>query len=274
MNALSDTVKLNNGIEIPRIGLGVYQAGSGEGTQNAVQWALAAGYRHIDTAHIYRNEVDVGVGIRNSDIPREALFVTTKLWNDDHGYDRAMRAFDTSLDALGLEWVDLYLIHWPVQKKRKESWRALSTILDSGRARSIGVSNFMVSHLEELAEASDVVPAINQIELHPFLQQREVVQYCRTHGIVVEAYSPLTKGRYLDDRELVSIAGEVGCTPAQVLIAWSLQHDFVTLPKSSSKTRIEQNFVAREMTLTETQMQRLDTLDRGLRTAWDPTTVP
>ncbi|MEO1267593.1 MAG: aldo/keto reductase [Myxococcota bacterium] len=274
----TQTVALNNGIQIPQVGLGVYRAGHGGQTEAAVYRALEVGYRHVDTAHIYRNEAEVGSAIRRwcteTGEPQSSVFVTTKLWNDHHGYDATLQAFEQSLSTLGLETIDLYLIHWPVSELRVESWRAMERLLQEGRCRSIGVSNFTVRHLEELLERTGVIPAINQIEVHPFLQQRATRAFCHQQGIIIEAYSPLTKGRHLDDARLKAVAAEVERSTAQVLIRWSIQHGMITLPKSSHPGRIAENAGVFDMELNADQMARLDALDEGRRTAWDPTSVP
>ena len=266
------SVRLNSGAEIPRVGFGVYLAARGEETQRAVGDALRAGYRHIDTAQAYGNEVDVGIAIRDSAIPRSELFITTKLWNDDQGYDAALRAFDESMERLGLEYLDLYLLHWPVPGKRLDSWRALERLVDEGRVRAVGVSNFMVHHLEELLVAATLPPAVNQIEVSPFLQQREVRSYCGEHGIAVEAYSPLTKAKRLGDPTVVAVADAVGRSPAQVLLRWGLQSDMVVLPKSVRSERIAENAALFDFELTTDDMARLDALEEGLVTGWDPRT--
>jgi methylglyoxal/glyoxal reductase len=263
-------LKLNTGAEIPQIGLGVWQAPSGEVTRDAVTAALKFGYRHIDTARIYGNEADVGAAVRASGIPREQIFVTTKLWNEDQGYERALRAFDASLKRLGLEYVDLYLLHWPVAGQRLHSWRAVERVHEDGRARSIGVSNFLVPHLEELLGQAKVAPAVNQIELTPFLQRRDTCALCAEHGIVVESYSPLTHGKRLDHPVVVGVAREVGKTPAQVLLRWGIQHGYVVLPKSTQPARIAENGSVFDFSLDEAAMARLDALEEGLATGWDP----
>jgi diketogulonate reductase-like aldo/keto reductase len=270
---IGGTVRLANGVALPRIGLGVFRAAPGE-TRGAVMAALAAGYRHVDTARIYGNEADVGAAIRDSGLPRDEVFVTTKLWNQDHGYDRTLRAFDTSLATLGLDHVDLYLLHWPVQKLRLDSWRALERLHAEGRARSIGVSNFMVPHLDELAARATVMPHVNQIEVHPFLQQRDVRAWCAAHGVVVEAYSPLAKAAALSDPAVFETAREARATPAQVLLAWGLGHGMVVLPKSVRPERQIENLAAAKVTLTAEQMARLDGLERGMATGWDPRGAP
>lgn len=273
---IRSTIRLNNGVEIPRLGLGVYRAAAGAEARNAVLWALEAGYRHVDTAAFYGNEADVGRAIRESGIAREDVFVTTKLWNEDHGYDAALAAFDASLERLGFDYVDLYLIHWPVPDLRLESWRALERLYGEGRARAIGVSNYMVQHLEELLAHCTVVPAVNQIELSPWSwrSRRDVVELCRAQGIALEAYSPLTKGRRLDDPTLRSVAERVGRTPAQVLIRWALQRDLIVIPKSTNRGRIRENADVFDFELPAAEMERLEALDEGLVTGWDPTTAP
>jgi diketogulonate reductase-like aldo/keto reductase len=268
------TRKLNTGAEIPRVGLGVFQAPRGEVTRGAVRAAIELGYRHIDTARVYSNEADVGAAVREAAVRREELFVTTKLWNADQGYEAARAAFDASLMRLGLEYVDLYLVHWPVPGRRLESWRALEEIYASGRARAIGVSNFMTHHLGELLARAKVVPAVNQIEISPFLQQREVRAYCEARGIVVEAYSPLTKGLRLDDPVVRRIAGEAGRSAAQVLLRWGLQHELVVLAKSVSPARLTENLAVHDFELSAEQMAALDGLEEGLVTGWDPRDQP
>jgi diketogulonate reductase-like aldo/keto reductase len=264
---------LNTGARIPQVGLGVFQAPPGNKTHDAVLTALRAGYRHIDTARIYGNEADVGSAVRDSEIPRDQIFVTTKLWNDDQGYDSALRAFDTSLERLGFAYVDLYLIHWPLPGKRRESWTALEALFADKRARAIGVSNYLVNHLEELLATAKVVPAANQIELSPFLQRRETTALCKQHGIVVEAYSPLTRGERLDHPVVREIATETGRSSAQVLVRWGLQHGFVVLPKSVRQERIVENKSVFDFALEPGQMERLDGLEENLATGWDPAEV-
>jgi diketogulonate reductase-like aldo/keto reductase len=244
--------------------------------RDAVAWALEAGYRHVDTAAMYGNETGVGQAVRESGLARDEIFVTTKLWNRDHGYDRALRAFDASLERLDMERVDLYLVHWPVEGLRLESWRALERILEEGRARAIGVSNYMVRHLEELLAHAHVPPAVNQIELHPFnwRSRRSVLELCREQEIVVEAYSPLTKAMNLDEPVVGEVARELERTPAQVLIRYALEKGTVALPKSGDRERIRENGRVFDFGLDEGQLARLDALDRGLAVSWDPTDAP
>lgn len=271
-NASNETLALRGGGAIPVVGLGVWQAPSGAVTREAVANALRLGYRHVDTARIYGNEADVGAAVRESGVARADVFVTTKLWNADQGYDAALKAFDASLGRLGLEYVDLYLIHWPVAGKRLDSWRALERIHAEKRARAIGVSNFLVPHLEELLANANEPPSVDQIEVHPFLQHRETRAFCAEKGIVVEAYSPLARGRRIADPKITAIAARVGRTPAQVLLRWGIQHGMVVLPKSVHAHRIEENARVFDFELDATTMAELDALDEGEATGWDPRT--
>lgn len=271
---LSSKVTLAGGVEMPVFGLGVWQSAAGEETHGAVAEALRAGYRLVDTASAYRNEADVGAAVRESGLPRDDVFVTTKLWNADHGYDRTLRAIDASLARLGLERVDLYLVHWPVEGLRAESWRAMERIRADGKARAIGVSNYTIRHLDELLSRAAVPPAVNQVELSPFLQQRELRAYCARHGIQVEAYGPLVRGQRMDHPAVVGIARRHRSTPAQVLLRWGLQHGLVVIPKSVRPERIRENAGALGFALAAEEMAALDGLDEGYRTCWDPTDVP
>jgi methylglyoxal/glyoxal reductase len=271
---MTRTLELRSGGAIPVVGLGVYQTPPGEPTRRAVRAALDAGYRHIDTARIYDNEEDVGRAIAESRVPRDQLFVTTKLWNADHGHDRARRACEASLRRLGLDYVDLYLIHWPVHAPRVTTWRTFVELRDEGKCRAIGVSNYTARHLDELAGASNALPDVNQIELHPWGQQRDVARWCTARGVVVEAYSPLSRGERLSDTHLATIARAHDKTPAQILIRWGIQHGYVSLPKSVRPARIAENLDVFGFTLTDAEMTSLDTLDEGLHTCWDPTDEP
>jgi len=267
-------ITLNEGRTIPVLGLGVWQTAAGRETRQAVGYALEIGYRLIDTARMYGNEKDVGAAVRESGIPREEIFVTTKLWNDEHGYEAALRAFEKSRQALGLDYVDLYLIHWPVPRLRHESWKALLKLRDEGLARSIGVSNYTVRHLQELLSASSIPPSVNQVEFHPFLYQRELLEFCRSHGIQLEAYSPLARGRRLNDPVIREIATRYARTPAQVLIRWSLQRGLVVIPKSSRRERIRENAAVFDFELKPQDMGRLDSLDERSHVAWNPDDLP
>lgn len=271
---LGSTLPLNDGRGLPVLGLGVWQAGSGPRLVRAITSALETGYRLVDTAKLYGNEADVGEAVRRGPVPREEVFVTTKLWNDDHGREKARRAFNASLDRMGLDYVDLYLIHWPGAGQRTETWKALIEIAREGKCRSIGVSNFTVEHLEELAQASDVVPAVNQVELHPFLYQRALIDYCHRHGIQVQAYSPLARAKYLEDPTVMAVARAHRRTAPQVMLRWSLQHGLSAIPKSTNPERIRENASIFDFELTGPQMAQLDALSTGSRVAWDPTSVP
>ncbi len=260
------TRRLRGGTEIPRLGLGVFRSGRGDEIRQAVLWALEAGYRHIDTARIYGNEADVGAALRESGLPRDEVFVTTKLWNDDHGREKARAALEASLDRLGLDHVDLYLVHWPVPDLRLDTWEALCQAQDDGLCRNIGVSNYRVHHLDELFAATDRYPSVNQIEVSPFLQRRAVRAACAARNITVEACSPLTKGQRLYDPDIEAVADRVGRSPAQVLIRWALQHDLVVLPESVRRDRIAENIAAYDFELAGRDMDLLDSLEEGLVT--------
>ena len=262
-------VQLRTDRSMPRVALGVYNA-RGEVGRRAVRQALDLGYRHIDTASIYENEREVGGGIRDSGVPRDDIFVTTKLWNADQGYDTALAAFDRSLRDLAVDYVDLYLMHWPVPETRLESWKALEKILSEGRARAIGVSNFMIKHLDELLAHCNERPAVNQIEASPFLQQRDVRTFCAANGIVVQAYSPLTRGLRLDHPVVTAIASSIARTRAQVLLRWGLQSDMVVLPKSVRRERLIENLDLFSFSLSPEQMAQLDSLEEGLMFGWNP----
>jgi diketogulonate reductase-like aldo/keto reductase len=270
---ISSTLKMNNDMEIPIFGLGLYLSSSGDQANRALSIALQSGYHHFDTAKFYGNEQDVGLAVRARDIQREDIFVTTKLWNDDHGYDSTLEAIDLSLKKMQLEYIDLYLIHWPVQNMRLESWKALEKAYSEGKARAIGVSNYMIHHLEELLEHSQIVPAINQFEISPFNYQsrKDVIEFCRSQNIHVEAYSPLTKGRKLKDPDLIRIGRKYGKSSAQILIRWALEHKLIVLPKSSNEQRIQENADVFDFSLSEEDMEFLDNLDENLVTSWDPT---
>lgn len=264
-------IKMNNGVDIPQFGLGVYLTNSGAECVNAVTWALEAGYRHIDTARIYGNEKEVGEAVRNSRVRREDIFITTKLWNDDHGYMPALKAFDKSLKTLRTDYIDLYLIHWPVKEKRKDSWRALEKIYESGYCKSIGVSNYMINHLEELFSYANVIPVINQVEFSPYNYQKDLLDVCTKNKIILEAYSPLTRMKKLDDPKVLPIAKKHNKTAAQVLIRWAIEHDLVVIPKSANKDRIIENANVFDFELDADDMKILNNLDEGFRCSWDPT---
>lgn len=265
------TVTLNNGIKMPQVGFGTWKLRFGKQTNEAVVEALEAGYRHFDTARIYLNEKSLGRTLQKSAIARKDLFITTKLWNSDQGYDSTLKAFDKSLNRLGMDYVDLYLIHWPVPEKRLESWRALVEIYKSGQAKAIGVSNFTEEHLAELLEHSDVVPAVNQVEFHPFLNQKMLLDYCNTHTIQLEAYSPLVHGRRIDDPAITQIAQTHHKSNAQVILRWNVQLGNVIIPKSTDPERIAQNIDIFDFKLNQAEMVTMEDLNENYRTCWDPT---
>ncbi|PKT73355.1 oxidoreductase [Streptomyces populi] len=265
------TATLNNGVEIPRLGFGVFQVPDDE-TAAAVTAALETGYRSIDTAAVYGNEAGVGRALAASGLPREELFVTTKLWNADQGYDATLRAFDASLAKLGLDHVDLYLIHWPAPARDlyRDSWRALERLAEEGRIRAAGVSNFQPGHLLRLMDGSALIPAVNQIELHPGLQQAELRTFHAEHEIATEAWSPLAQGAVLDDRSVGDLAARYGKSPAQIVLRWHLQLGNIVIPKSVTPARIRENFDVFSFSLTDEEMRAVAALDRGLRTGPHP----
>jgi 2,5-diketo-D-gluconate reductase A len=267
------TVTLHDGIEIPQLGFGVFQVPP-EDTQRAVEDALAAGYRHVDTAAAYRNERGVGAAIAASGIPREEVFVTTKLWNSRQGYDSALETFGKSLGRLGFEYVDLYLIHWPAPSEDRfvETWRAFERIREEGRARTIGVSNFRAEDLERLERETWMQPTINQIELHPLFQQAQLRPWLAERGIVTEAWSPLAQGAVLSERTIVSIAERHGKTPAQAILRWHLQLGNVVIPKSVTPARVRENIDVFDFELSEEEMTAIGRLDTGRRGGPDPAT--
>ncbi|WIX83225.1 aldo/keto reductase [Amycolatopsis carbonis] len=266
--------KLNNGVEMPQLGFGVFQVPPAE-TKTAVKTALGAGYRSIDTATAYGNEAAVGEALAESGITRDELFITTKLWNSDQGYDQTLRAFDASVAALGLEQLDLYLIHWPLPARDKyvATWKALEKLYADGRVRAIGVSNFQPSHLRRILDEGSVVPAVNQIELSPYLVQQELRAFHADHGIATEAWSPLAKGGdLLGEQAVAEVASRHGKTPAQVVLRWHLQLGNVVIPKSVTPSRVAENIDVFGFTLTDDDLAALSALDRGLRTGPDPDT--
>ncbi len=267
------TVTLHDGVEIPQLGFGVFQVPPEE-TQRAVESALEAGYRHIDTAAAYRNEAGVGAAIAASGLPREEVFLTTKLWNSQQGHDSALAACERSLEKLGVERVDLYLIHWPLPAKDLylETWRAFEELQAAGKARSIGVSNFRIEDLERLRREAETLPTVNQIELHPQLQQPELRAWHREHAVATEAWSPLAQAAALEDDTILTIAAHHDRTPAQVVLRWHLQLGNVVIPKSVTPERIRENFEVFDFELSEDDLAAIARLDRGERIGPDPAT--
>ncbi|WP_124727893.1 aldo/keto reductase [Staphylospora marina] len=268
--SLSDSTVLSNGVKMPWLGLGVYKAKEGEEVEFAVKTAIRLGYRSIDTAAVYGNETGVGKAVRESGVPREELFITTKVWNSDQGYDSTLKAFEASLERLGMDYVDLYLIHWPVKGKYKETWKALEKLYKEGRVRAIGVSNFQTHHLDDLLQDAEINPMVNQVELHPWLTQKELREYCSRHHIVLEAWSPLMRGKVTEVPEIVRLAEKYGKTPAQIVLRWNLQIGVVTIPKSVREHRIRENADVFDFHLSEEDVAILEGLNRNHRTGPDP----
>ncbi|WP_044736103.1 aldo/keto reductase [Geobacillus kaustophilus] len=270
MNGLQDCAALHNGVKMPWVGLGVYKVKEGEEVRSAVRTALEIGYRHVDTAAFYENEEGVGQAIRESGIPREQVFVTTKVWNTDQGYEATLKAFDRSLKKLGFDYVDLYLVHWPVKGKYKETYRALEKLYKDGYVRAIGVSNFHIHHLQDVLDDCEIKPMVNQVEYHPRLTQKELHAFCRENGIQLEAWSPLMRGEILSEPTIVDIGRKYGKTPAQVVLRWDLQHGVVTIPKSVTPARIKENADIFDFSLTDEEMKQIDALNLNKRVGPDP----
>ncbi|WP_297990720.1 aldo/keto reductase [uncultured Anoxybacillus sp.] len=271
MKHVQDGATLHNGVRMPWLGLGVYKVEEGDEVKRAVRTALEVGYRHVDTAAFYQNEEGVGQAIRESGIPRDQIFVTTKVWNSDQGYESTLKAFDTSLKKLGLDYIDLYLVHWPVKGKYKETYKALEKLYKDGFVRAIGVSNFQIHHLEDVLADCEIKPMVNQVEFHPRLTQKPLLAFCKQHHIQLEAWSPLMRGgELLNEPTLVNIAKKYDKTPAQVILRWDLQHEVVTIPKSVTPERIAQNANIFDFTLTKEEMDAIDALNENRRIGPDP----
>ncbi|MEK4010152.1 aldo/keto reductase [Peribacillus sp. FSL M8-0224] len=267
---IGETITLHNGVKMPQLGFGVFKVKNGNETVESVKKAIEVGYRAIDTAAIYENEEGVGQAIRECGVPREELFITSKVWNTEQGYETTLKAFENSLNRLGLEYLDLYLIHWPGKDKYLETWRALEKLYKDGKVKSIGVSNFHVHHLENLLANSEVKPVVNQIELHPLLTQVEIRDYCAKHEIKVESWSPLGRGNLLEEPTIKHIAKKHGKSSAQVLIRWHLQHDLVVIPKSITPSRIKENAQVFDFSLSLNEMNQIDALNRNERFGSNP----
>ena len=274
MKNLQSTTTLHNGTNMPWLGLGVFKVEEGAELVNAVKTAIIHGYRSVDTAAIYGNEVGVGQGVREAiaatDIEREDLFITSKVWNSELGYDKTIAAYEESLTKLGLDYLDLYLIHWPVAGKYKEAWRALETLYKEGRVKAIGVSNFQIHHLEDLLKDAEIKPMLNQVEYHPRLEQKELQAFCRQQDIQLEAWSPLMQGQLLDNADLQEIAAKYGKSVAQVILRWDLQNGVITIPKSTKEHRIAENATVFDFELTSEDMKRIDSLNQNHRVGPDP----
>ena len=273
---LQSTTTLHNGVKMPWFGLGVFKVEEGPEVVDAVKTAIKEGYRSIDTAAIYKNEEGVGEGIREglkvAGISREDLFITSKVWNADFGYESTLQAYQTSLDKLGLEYLDLYLIHWPVKGKYIDTWKALETLYSEGRVKSIGVSNFQIHHLEDVMKDAKVIPMVNQVEYHPKLSQTELHSFCQQHNIQLEAWSPLMQGQLLEDSRLKEIAEVHGKSVAQVILRWDLQNGVVTIPKSIKEHRIIENSSIFDFELSSTEMEQIAALNENKRIGPDPDT--
>ncbi|GEK26038.1 glyoxal/methylglyoxal reductase [Bacillus spizizenii] len=268
--SLKDTVKLHNGVEMPWFGLGVFKVENGSEATESVKAAIKNGYRSIDTAAIYKNEEGVGIGIKESGVAREELFITSKVWNEDQGYETTLAAFEKSLERLQLDYLDLYLIHWPGKDKYKDTWRALEKLYKDGKIRAIGVSNFQVHHLEELLKDAEIKPMVNQVEFHPRLTQKELRDYCKEQSIQLEAWSPLMQGQLLDNEVLTQIAEKHNKSVAQVILRWDLQHEVVTIPKSIKEHRIIENADIFDFELSQEDMDKIDALNKDERVGPNP----
>lgn len=267
---IKGTVKLWNGLEMPYLGLGVFEMAKGKETIQAIHWALEAGYRHIDTASLYMNEQSVGDAVKTSGVKRNDIFITTKMWNSEQGYRNALDAFHRSLDKLQTDYVDLYLIHWPVKGKYIETWEALEELYSKKLVKAVGVSNFLEHHIQELIDRNHLIPMVNQFEFHPLLSQPSLLEYCKKNNIRTEAWSPILKGRVNEIPLLIDIAEKYGKTPVQVTLRWDLQKGVITIPKSSRKERIISNADIFDFSLTEAEIQRIDALDENRRIGADP----
>lgn len=268
---LSPLAQLNSGQQIPRLGLGVYKLGP-DIAESLIRTAIDVGYRRIDTAAFYKNEVEVGAGVRNCGIPREEIFVTTKIWNDDHGYDRALQAIDESLSRLDIDYIDMLLIHWPKPQENLyvETWAAFQTAVEKGKILGIGVSNFQPEHLESLLATGGTVPAINQVELHPGMQQAQVRGFNESHGITTEAWSPLARGRFSDNPVVKGIASAHTRTVTQVILRWHLQLGNLVIPKTATPARLEENLAVFDFELSAEEMSEIALLETGIRTGPEP----
>ncbi|PWW31805.1 diketogulonate reductase-like aldo/keto reductase [Cytobacillus oceanisediminis] len=270
MENLQSATTLLNGVKMPWFGLGVFKVQDGDEVVQSVKAALKAGYKSIDTAAVYKNEEGVGLAIKEAGVPREELFVTTKVWNSDQGYESAIQAFETSLEKLGLEYIDLYLIHWPVKGKYKETWKALETLYKEKKVRAIGVSNFHIHHLEDLLQDAEIKPMVNQVELHPLLNQAELREFCKKQEIQIEAWSPLAQGELLENAALKEIAAKYSKSAAQVILRWDLQNEIVTIPKSVKEHRIIENADIFDFELSAEDMDKINGLNENRRVGPDP----
>ena len=266
---INSKITLNNGVEMPLFGLGTYALRGEPGIQ-AVLWALEIGYRLIDTASFYDNETEIGKAIKRCNVPREELFITTKVWYTEQGYDNTLKAFNRSLNRLDIDYVDLYLVHWPVAELRNQTWKALEEIAREGKARAIGVSNHTIRHLEELLNISETIPTVNQFETSPFLYQKQLIEYCKNKRIAVEAYSPIRKGLKFSNKLIQELSKFYNKTPAQIFIRWGLQHQIIQIPKSGNKDHLYENANVFDFELKSEDMLRLDDINENYRIIDDP----
>lgn len=269
-NSLQDTTTLHNGVKMPWFGLGVFKVKEGSEVVESVKAAIKNGYKSIDTAAVYKNEEGVGQALKEAGVPREELFITTKVWNSDQGYESTLQAFETSLEKLGLDYLDLYLIHWPVAGKYKDTWKALEKLYKDGRVRAIGVSNFHVHHLKDLLVDAEIKPMVNQVEYHPHLAQTELLEFCKAEGIQMEAWSPLKQGELLSEPTIIEIAEKHEKSSAQVILRWDLQNEVVTIPKSIKEHRLIENADIFDFELSAEEMDRLNSLNKNERVGPDP----
>ena len=269
---LKGTVKLANNVAMPYFGLGVFKTLEGTEVENAVKWALESGYRHIDTAAIYKNEKGVGNAVKSSGIPRNELFLTTKVWNENQRNGTVMEGFEESLELLQTDYVDLYLIHWPVKERYNKTWKVMEEIYRSGRAKAIGVSNFLQHHLEDLFSIAEIIPMVNQVECHPYLVQQPLIDFCQSHNIVYEAWSPIMRGKVNEIPLFNELSKKYSKTPVQVVLRWDLQKGIVTIPKSVHKERIQSNADIFDFELSDEDIRRIDTLDKNERFGAHPDT--
>ena len=267
---LKDTVTMRGNIEMPWMGFGTYKVKEGSEVENSVKWAIEAGYRSIDTAALYGNEKGVGKAIKESGVSRSDIFLTSKVWNSDQGYDQTIKAFNASLEKLGTDYLDLYLIHWPVVGKYKETWHAMENLHKEGKIRAIGVSNFLVHHLQDLMSYASVVPAVDQVEFHPYLQQPDLQKFCLGNEIRLEAWSPIMKGKVTEIKELIELGKKYDKTPAQVTLRWEQQKGIIVIPKSVHKERIHENAQIFDFDLTDEEIEKIDALDKHDRLGPDP----
>ena len=268
--SLTESFALYNGIYMPKVGLGVYKMNDDQEVTEAVQSALNLGYRHIDTASFYDNERGVGEALKQSDISREELFVTTKVWNDEQGYEETLEAFDRSMDKLGLDYLDLYLVHWPVPGKFADTWKALERLYNEGKVKAIGVCNFMEHHLKELMQTADVKPMVNQVEFHPRVYQQDLLTYCEAQGIQLEAWAPLGRGQYFDAPILEELSAKYDKSPAQIILRWHLEHGVIIIPKSSHEKRQKENADLFDFELSNDEVRKIDELHTGERIGAHP----